>query len=87
MGSASSVTVNLSDGSKLAGTVVGADASSDIAVVKVDPVMGPTMGMGYDCVEEGSFACSRWVPKVWVRPPVLVAASHVPSFVDMRRKQ
>jgi putative serine protease PepD len=35
--SASSVTVNLSDGSKLAGTVVGADPSSDIAVVKVDP--------------------------------------------------
>ncbi len=37
VGSASSVSVNLSDGSKLTGTVVGADSSSDIAVVKVDP--------------------------------------------------
>ena len=37
VGSATSVSVNLSDGSKLTGTVVGADASSDIAVVKVDP--------------------------------------------------
>ena len=37
VGSATSVSVNLSDGSSpLTGTVVGADASSDIAVVKVD---------------------------------------------------
>ncbi len=37
VGSATSVSVNLSDGSKLTGSVVGADSSSDIAVVKVDP--------------------------------------------------
>jgi putative serine protease PepD len=35
--SASTVSVNLSDGTKLSGTVVGADSSSDIAVVRVDP--------------------------------------------------
>ncbi|MGZ4784392.1 MAG: S1C family serine protease [Acidimicrobiales bacterium] len=37
VGSATSVSVNLSDGNKLTGTVVGADPSSDIAVVRVDP--------------------------------------------------
>jgi putative serine protease PepD len=37
VGTAKTVQVNLSDGTKLQGTVQGADASSDIAVVKIDP--------------------------------------------------
>ena len=36
VGTAKSVQINLSDGSKLQGQVQGADASSDIAVVKID---------------------------------------------------
>jgi len=37
VGTASTVQVNLADGTKLQGSVQGADASSDIAVVKIDP--------------------------------------------------